>query len=589
MVQLARAFHPVASDLARRAPARTPSAQLLRPIGTLNAESILEIQRRAGNQVATQWLRSQGHEPVAVQRHSSWEHALIGDTKPQDLAQAVGEGDVNAGNREHLLREELRRMQFFHLDPTRDPTGEFPDIRWIQLKQSQLWLSYGELTALPDYLANPTYADYMDQESLIPVLQRLRQAIQDKVEDRLPRDDGFDAYGESPADAEPERQQGQADEGGVSGVVSAAAGEVNAVDAATAWLGSERHKAVLSRNACHFAPYSWERWRHFHNQARQLAAEYHRTDPWANTATPKGNVSAAGDGPGRDAVVNNGFGDHYLQDSFAAGHLANKTLIMQWFVQYLRDHTGEILMDFALLGAVAPDINVLESVPADVLESIPEQAGIGGRELYRRDAKDKTSVTDDRFARTDTTDPQSAEERSTREARMGGSGVAAGGGRSREQNYQAYLEFLNTTVVNLAAAAVHDWLNDRGLRVKNRSGTYEASIGGDGTMLALSDSQGAEVVAKASHDSADAIDQIMRTGTTSISTEQIFDLVPVTVVATPFGLHLEWSLEQFQDDVLHQLCDEHLFPDLVNSYKTAIVAVASPELVKGGASVDSPP
>jgi hypothetical protein len=29
-----------------------------------------------------------------------------------------------------------------------------------------------------------------------------------------------------------------------------------------------------------------------------------------------------------------GYADHFLHDSFAAGHLINKTLVMQWFVKW---------------------------------------------------------------------------------------------------------------------------------------------------------------------------------------------------------------------------------------------------------------
>ncbi len=38
------------------------------------------------------------------------------------------------------------------------------------------------------------------------------------------------------------------------------------------------------------------------------------------------------------ALLENGFGDHFLQDSYAAGHLINKTLIMQWFVKWLDEN-----------------------------------------------------------------------------------------------------------------------------------------------------------------------------------------------------------------------------------------------------------
>ena len=35
------------------------------------------------------------------------------------------------------------------------------------------------------------------------------------------------------------------------------------------------------------------------------------------------------------ALVYAGYADHFLHDSFAAGDLANKTLIMQWYVEWL--------------------------------------------------------------------------------------------------------------------------------------------------------------------------------------------------------------------------------------------------------------
>ena len=40
-------------------------------------------------------------------------------------------------------------------------------------------------------------------------------------------------------------------------------------------------------------------------------------------------------------MVHNGFGDHYMQDSYAAGHLINKTLIMQHYVKWLDKNPGK--------------------------------------------------------------------------------------------------------------------------------------------------------------------------------------------------------------------------------------------------------
>ena len=33
------------------------------------------------------------------------------------------------------------------------------------------------------------------------------------------------------------------------------------------------------------------------------------------------------------ARIYTGYADHFLQDSYAAGHLVNKTLVMQWYIE----------------------------------------------------------------------------------------------------------------------------------------------------------------------------------------------------------------------------------------------------------------
>jgi hypothetical protein len=88
--------------------------------------------------------------------------------------------------------------------------------------------------------------------------------------------------------------------------------------------GTTMYMATLARNACHFAPESWHSWEDHHHKALNLARQAH----------------AEQDGKKKDAKLNeallvNGFGDHYLQDSYAAGHLINKTKIMQMYVRHL--------------------------------------------------------------------------------------------------------------------------------------------------------------------------------------------------------------------------------------------------------------
>ena len=74
------------------------------------------------------------------------------------------------------------------------------------------------------------------------------------------------------------------------------------------------------------------RWAAFHQEARDFAlAYYHDT----TAARPVKDIDTVADEHLRQAWLQNGYGDHSLQDSFAAGHLINKTLVMQWFVDYV--------------------------------------------------------------------------------------------------------------------------------------------------------------------------------------------------------------------------------------------------------------
>jgi hypothetical protein len=125
--------------------------------------------------------------------------------------------------------------------------------------------------------------------------------------------------------------------------------------------------ATLARNACHFAPESWHAWAGFHKQAvleaklaaakrgeaarlRVLATQqlYEAGNPFnspletaASTLQAKTHGASADKADAEaalhanEALLQNGFGDHYLQDSYAAGHLINKTKIMQWYVEFI--------------------------------------------------------------------------------------------------------------------------------------------------------------------------------------------------------------------------------------------------------------
>jgi hypothetical protein len=103
----------------------------------------------------------------------------------------------------------------------------------------------------------------------------------------------------------------------------------------TAW-------GVTARNACHFAPESWRTWEHYHDQALSLAEQAHSMGSVGSSQDKTNEERALYQSKAaeleNEAWVTNGFGDHYLQDSFASGHLVNKALVMQWFTKHLKTY-----------------------------------------------------------------------------------------------------------------------------------------------------------------------------------------------------------------------------------------------------------
>ena len=532
---------------------------------------ILRLQRAAGN-VAVSRLASK--KRPTVQRHSSWEHVLLGDTPPDKL----GDATVTAAARKHVLYKEWQRAIFFQNDPARDPRSASPEVRWIQLKGSGLWVSYGELNALADYLPGPNVYDTLSKDELVPVLQRMRSGVRAK------------AGGEFGL-------RGKAMEGMSTSwldFLSEAAGEVKALDNATEQLGTDRYTGLVARNACHFAPFSWQRWAHFHNEARAAAEAHHasRTDTVALKDVPKEAEEHL-----RTAWLTNGYGDHFLQDSFAAGHLANKTLVMQWWLDYLNANDRRFNDPAAHLrgsrGAPGPPVSGLPDDDVRRRMGSREQPGVAGRELYSTPITEVGSSRGDRELGETVTDPQTAQERDDYNRRVAGSGVDGVGfvGESyeegRQRNYQAYLRFLNSAVLQAGAGAAHDYLNERGLTVTNKRGDT-MWIGGDDTLLSKSGPIGAQLAGEASALSRKAIEELLDKGETEITVEQIFELVPTSVVADDGkGGFRVVGLENWQDEVLHELCYSTIFPELLDSTKLSVIGDFGPEMIEGGISGDA--
>lgn len=536
---------------------RGPGRAVARP----DHAAVLQLQRNAGNRAVAGLLSST--TPV-VQRHSSHEHAMMGDRRPSD----IGAAEVSRDNLVHVIGQEMRRTAHFADDVGAGPMGGPDGYRWVQFKASGLWATYGELNALADYLPDPTAADTMPRDQLARVLQSMRVTIYRSLAKLAA------AHGVTAKELEFDQGPGAVARG-VS-MMSEAAGDAVAMDGATSALGSERYKGLLTRNACHFAPFSWERFRMFHNQA---LGEAHSAYLSRQERVPLDQIDNKTEEHTRQAVLFSGYADHFIQDSFAAGHLINKTLVMQWFVDYINSMSW---IDQPWVGR--PSYEVMKHMGS------AKQPGMAGRSLYQTgpNASGRAGTSaDDRASGRTTIDPQSAEERADKAGRIAGSGVVAEGSNSVEQSYQIYLEFLNSVLLQKAAGFVHDHFNaggadGKGTTVRNSLGQAFV-VGGDDTYVEASDRLGAELAATAAEKSRRSVEETVLNGYTKVTSDEIFALVPATVVSGG----VEFGLEAWQDEVLHELCITKLFPDYLKDADTNVRFLGA-DMVSGGSSIDSP-
>ena len=413
---------------------------------------------------------------LVVHRHASWEHRLLGDARSADLNTIA----KRLGGRTQLLTQLRDFLWMWHQDPdavTPQKIAErCPYIRTLRLKTSGLLVTYGELNTLPDYMANPTVLDAQPRSILLPILQAVRQEGYNRVQRLLDADGSDFAY-----------------------AVGINTGwdfidlliETKALDNLTQDIGpkhTNHYTGLVGRNACHFAPYSWYRWEQFYLIARNLAVQAHQ----AGDASTKAELTYR-------AWLNHGYADHFLQDSFAAGHLVNKTLVMQWFIDWAADKWYVPLADWDMVKTMTAS----------------HQPGLAAQGLYN--PTNPGSVRD----------PQTAEEQATLQARMNTCGVRADGHTSQHGAYLNYLAFLNSTVVQSASGVLHDHFNDTSLWVTSADHSTPYQIWGDDTMLNGGD--GVEIASTTAHLSQQSIVDILNTGATSITEQAIRNRFPTHV------------------------------------------------------------
>jgi Domain of unknown function (DUF4157) len=473
------------------------------------ADAMLAGQRVAfGRSPAGSFPIAGAGRPVVLQRYMAWEHSMLGDLDPVQV-EAAAEGDAGFVFDYRDLLEDLGRA------PRRPPEerlrAEHDGLDLLRLSGSGLVVTLGELNVLPDYLGRPEDIESAPLTFIGPLIQSVRSWSVAE----LARPAGVPLPWALP------RLLPGSMRYPLLGPLAETA-EIAAVSRLGRQHGfgpARRYSAVLARNAGHFAPFSWYRWRSFHLAARELIAR-----------------SAAEPGAEREALRLRartwaGYADHFLQDSFAAGHLVNKTLVIQWYIEWL-----------AASGVCYPGRDVLDTLTA------ARQPLLHGPGLYDRAVAGPGAAGPG--ARGTTRDAQDVADAGTLEERITASGVVGDSDADRRAAYAAYLAMLGSGTVQLAVKVAHEYLNAHSLVVSAGPAGPRFRLNGDHTLLASP--AGALRAAEAAAGSRRAIAELLRDGETAVDSQDIFDRFPDHVEQ---GGRLV-SLPQWHREGLRDLCFE---------------------------------
>lgn len=371
-----------------------------------------------------------------------------------------------------------------------------PNLPVLRLLTSGCLVTRGELNALADYVVDANAMNTLPKGVIMPLLQQSRQELYNRLAALLNSQAPLVRFAQSII----------ADPGG--SIIEAAL-EVRAVDALTKEQGVNHYNGLLARNACHFAPYAWYRWRVAHLTARSLASRaYAATNP-----EQKAQLTQL-------AWVSQCYADHFIEDCYAGGHQVSKTVIMQWFTAW------------------AADIWLLYVPEWDSVKHVTtaNQPGLMGSHLYERGYQGSSN------------DPQTAEERSSFQARMQATAVQAFGSTTQAEAYHQYLSFLDATVVQLSSNQVHNHFNENSLWVGSQTHPQAFQLWGDEKMLAGVESVG--IASDTVHLSQQVIQQLLDSGQSKISPQDVLDCLP-SKAGTQASLK---PLKDWHDNDLRNLC-----------------------------------
>ena len=231
----------------------------------------------------------------------------------------------------------------------RDDEYDVPIVVLTCANDETLVVSYSEMNTMPDLFGNPEAIGKTPKANVLALLQGVRQQLYIELSNLRAE---LDPVGGGKNQLHSRGIDGDFDgaQGPRAQAVNEKAYEIRTekqVNTATTREGDENEQyfSALERNACHFAPESWAQWRGYHDKAMQLAAGAASWRSIANGSPDKDDketYEAHAAKLANEAMIQNSFGEHYLQDSFAAGHLIDKTKIMQWFTLWLHNQGHEL-------------------------------------------------------------------------------------------------------------------------------------------------------------------------------------------------------------------------------------------------------
>ena len=414
----------------------------------------------------------------------AWEHALLGDVGPARIGEAAAGDSRPVEDYRALLAELGRAPRALNEGRLR---ANHPELDTVRLPGSGLVVTLGELNVLPDYLGRPEEIEAAPLRFIGPLVQSVRSwsvaelarsaGRRGALPRLLPGSLRYPLLGPLAESAE------------IAAIT--ALGKRHGF-APPNWYGS-----VLARNSGHFAPFSWYRWHAFHLAARDLIAQ-----------------SAAARGEERQALrqrarIYAGYADHFLQDSFAAGHQVNKTLLIQWYIEWL-----------AASGVSYPHRDVLDAL------TVARQPLLHGPAHYDRTGARAGGVPGAMPGAVPRPpwDPQDVADMADPEERIAASGVTGDSDADRRAAYAAYLTMLGSGTVQLAVKVAHEYLNKRSLVVSCGPAGERFRIYGDHTLLASQ--AGALRTAQAAALSRRAIADLLRDGETPVDSWDIFNSFP---------------------------------------------------------------